>query len=1035
MTNLSGLPAKFPALLAEYYSRTSEAIRRNSHHDHRRALLMDFLRVSFGIEIDEVELELKIKAAEARGRIDAFYKFVIFEVKTDIEQERLDALRELKKYFESRRNPVDYVAVVTDGLRFEVYDYDATSKEPAELRRFEIKPDKPAPAYRELDELLAAGQKVAPTSDDIVGRFGLKSMSFHRSVQQLERTYRLVAADSAVTVKFREWNSLLAKVYGTVVGDNNLFLRHTYLSILSRAIVTMALFPKHTRGDSLYRDLLTGKFFRDQSILNLAEPDFFSWSLDTAGEAPFFQVLDSIFKRLQEFDWSKIDEDLLKMLYQELVDPEDRSALGEYYTPDWLAELILEDIKYDSGRLLDPACGSGTFLFSAVHRLRRKGLSGKKLVQYVTENILGLDVHPVAVLMAKANILLALAPELRARRDYDVHLSVYMSDTLQTEEKKAKNYLAVPDGMGHEFAIPLASIELNRNLDEIIDQMMSFAQRGATSEEVLEQARKGFFAKIKALTTEEQNLWRLNFDLMVRLVRDRRDTVWAFILKNAYRPAFIRRQKVDVIVGNPPWLSFRDIAEKAYKDRIKNLTFKYGLLAKNERKLFTQMDTSTLFYVHSSREFLRPNGTIAFVMPKTVILPAKQHLGFQQNAISRIHDMSKVTVVGALNQHFFNVKSCVLVTNGNANRLSIPMSVWKGVLPRKNLNLDQCREFLSSETKEHSFLDRSLGQSPYYQRAFQGATLNPHALWFVDIDESVPLNVSRPMLKTSEEAYKLSKEKKWKVKVRGAVEQQFLFATALSEDILPFCLRSLRLTVLPVWINSGRYVMMTHEEILGEGFESTSDWVKRAEKIFVKNIKDKKQTAQKYLNFQQKLTSQRPETEHIVLYNKSGTNISAGYLPASVCRRIGELNVRGFVAESATYRLYARTASEALYLTGVLNSTVVNEAIKPFQTEGVYHGKRDIHRRPFEVCPIPEFDSKETAHKSIADLARKAMDKMANVGPAMHGGLAKVRETAREIVAAEISEIDNYVAGLIDAERKKRAVQSKAPAHSQDAMF
>lgn len=657
-------------------------------------------------------------------------------------------------------------------------------------------------------------------------------------------------------------------------------------------------------------------------------------------------------------------------------------------------------------------------------------------MQYVTENILGLDVHPVAVLMAKANILLALAPELRARRDYDVHLSVYMSDTLQTEEKKAKNYLAVPDGMGHEFVIPLASIELNRNLDQIIDQMMSFAQRGASSEEVLEQARKGFFAKIKGLTTEEQNLWRLNFDLMVRLVKDRRDSVWAFILKNAYRPAFIRRQKVNVIVGNPPWLSFRDIAERAYKDRIKSLTFKYGLLSKNERKLFTQMDTSTLFYVHASREFLQPKGKIAFVMPKTVILPAKQHLGFQENGVSRIHDMSKVTVFGALNQHFFNVKSCVLVTNGHPRRLSIPMTVWRGVLPKKNLNLEQCREFLSSDKKEHSFLDRSQGQSPYYQRAFQGATLNPHTLWFVDIDETVPVNLSRPMLKTSEEAYKLCKEKKWEVRVRGAVEEQFLFATALSEDILPFCVRSLRVVVLPVWINGGRYVMMTHEEILGEGFEATSDWVKRAEKIFEKNIKDKKQTAQKYLNFQQKLTSQVPQTEHIVLYNKSCTNISAGYLPASACRAIGEVKVRGFVAESVNYRLYARTASEALYLTGVLNSTVVNEAIKPFQTEGVYHGKRDIHRRPFEVCPIPEFDSNQIAHVAIADLARSAMDKMAKTGPAMLGGLAKVRETARKIVAAEISEIDKYVLGLLDAERtKKRALEINGASHSQEAMF
>ncbi len=129
--------------------------------------------------------------------------------------------------------------------------------------------------------------------------------------------------------------------------------------------------------------------------------------MDTAVEWQFLDVFHGIFRRLDEFDWTKLDEDLLKMLYQELIDPVDRSGLGEYYTPDWLAELILEDIGYTSGSLLDPSCGSGTFLFTAIHRLRKSGLSGKPLVEYVMNNIQGIDVHPVAVLMAKANILLA----------------------------------------------------------------------------------------------------------------------------------------------------------------------------------------------------------------------------------------------------------------------------------------------------------------------------------------------------------------------------------------------------------------------------------------------------------------------------------------------------------------------------------------------------------------------------------------------------------------------------------------------------
>ena len=156
---------------------------------------------------------------------------------------------------------------------------------------------------------------------------------------------------------------------------------------------------------------------------------------------------------------------------------------------------------------------------------------------------------------------------------------------------------------------------------------------------------------------EEANLWLLNFDLMVKLVADRRDTVWAFILKNAYRPAYLRRTKVDLIIGNPPWLSYRDIAEKAYKSRIRDLTFGYGLLTPSERHLFTIMDTSTLFYVHCETEFLKPRGKISFVMPKATIVPSKQHALFQTRGFSRIHDLSKVTVLGNINQHFFNIKS------------------------------------------------------------------------------------------------------------------------------------------------------------------------------------------------------------------------------------------------------------------------------------------------------------------------------------------------------------------------------------------
>jgi hypothetical protein len=70
-SQLSAFPTKFATFLDEYHFRITEAIRKKSHHHHRRALLIDFLSKSFGIEIDEIELEKRVKAAEARGRIEA----------------------------------------------------------------------------------------------------------------------------------------------------------------------------------------------------------------------------------------------------------------------------------------------------------------------------------------------------------------------------------------------------------------------------------------------------------------------------------------------------------------------------------------------------------------------------------------------------------------------------------------------------------------------------------------------------------------------------------------------------------------------------------------------------------------------------------------------------------------------------------------------------------------------------------------------------------------------------------------------------
>ena len=114
--------------------------------------------------------------------------------------------------------------------------------------------------------------------------------------------------------------------------------------------------------------------------------------------------------------------DLLKPLYESLFPRAVRHALGEFYTPNWLAEHVLDQVGYRGqagARLLDPTCGSGTFLLAAIRRwrqsvlitLRRDDKASRRSVMSTdpTAAIVGFDLHPLAVASARANYLLAVA--------------------------------------------------------------------------------------------------------------------------------------------------------------------------------------------------------------------------------------------------------------------------------------------------------------------------------------------------------------------------------------------------------------------------------------------------------------------------------------------------------------------------------------------------------------------------------------------------------------------------------------------------
>ena len=135
--------------------------------------------------------------------------------------------------------------------------------------------------------------------------------------------------------------------------------------------------------------------------------------------------------------------------------------------------------------------------------------------------------------------------------------------------------------------------------------------------------------------------WAANLRLLNKLIHEGRNSIWAYVLKNTARPLLLSAQTFDVIVGNPPWLSYRFIKDKTYQAEVKKLTCGYELLGGGDVKLFTQMDLSTLFMVHCEATYLRPGGLIAFVMPRSVLTGAQQHRPFQGRGLTHVLDFCR----------------------------------------------------------------------------------------------------------------------------------------------------------------------------------------------------------------------------------------------------------------------------------------------------------------------------------------------------------------------------------------------------------
>jgi len=673
------------------YLQTTEAAHK---HTGKLIAFSELLKSIFGVSSYEIvpNVEQYVKTGGLivlKGRMDMRLGQTIVEFKIDLARELDTAIEEIERYTAILRKNGQKVAecIITDGKEFKAF----TVREKAEeVRTINFEEATPEQAIMFLDTFLFSGRKV-PTADDLNMRFGPGSPIYEEVVGELTTLFKAIKDP----IKFALWSKNMQLVYGSTPPEEA-FISQTYLMLLVKLLLARHLIRE---GIPPPRESLNGKLF-DSHGIQIVEDDFFSWVLNPLFWPQVKLLVETIADALDFYDLEAVDEDIFKEIYQEIVKRGDRHRIGEYYTPEWLAEITLSEAvaTLDPNRemkffsVLDPACGSGTFLTNAISILRKNGCS----LEEVLGNVYGMDLNPLAVAIARTNYLLALG-KLIEKRKGPVFIPVYMADSIKLPAVRKElvhgiNVIAIDVDRKTQLDLPLEIALNDSRLKDVLTVFAEILTEYKAKRLERNQAVKAFESKFEGNKPVAEILKKTLKTIMDLMDVDK-DSVWVFMMRNIYAPLRMKEKRFDIVVGNPPWVSFKFIENPVYKDFIKDTIFDYKLLDSKQTDLFTHLDTSTVFYTKAADIYLSDDGILAFVMPRSVLTGAKQHHAFKMQhkppmTIVKILDVEKVNPL-------FNVDACsIIAMKGGATRYPVPAVILSGTLPEKNCTSSKPRSTL-----------------------------------------------------------------------------------------------------------------------------------------------------------------------------------------------------------------------------------------------------------------------------------------------------------------------------------------------------
>ena len=784
--------------------------------------------------------------------------------------------------------------------------------------------------------------------------FGLKSVYSEKYRNAIARFVSEKANDNPTYFHVIKdlWNKY---VEGHSTNTDNLdsYISEYYISIIAKLLCANMISKEALSSDTneLF-SIINGHFFENRNIGNFAEYDYFGWLN------------------------SDIDEDLFGELMVQLANKTQRLLLGQELTPRWLAQQLVSKVIAEMPigeypRFVDMCCGSGSMIVETIHAtdsMLPKGIDPEERERVLLNCISGFDIDPLAVILAKINWLVNIWGIIN--HDAPLFIPIYHADSLFFDnpmtEKDGDSENTILKLLDKSIIMPKYAVSADSNniFDVIVNKCYDCIHSIVEHDRFVEIIRD----TLGSLIDDDEKIEELSafayrlYYTLYQLNAEGKNGIWAFILKNSFRPSLISA-RYNGIVSNTPWLAMSKISSNPYKESLRGIAAILGI--KPVDASFPHLELATVFLLSSITRFLQEEGVFGCILPDSVLTGA-QHDKLRNGDFRNNGILADFEEIWELPIDTFKNRSVALF--GRKTGFVSKQEFRGRHYDTKEMFVSVPFHVLSTSTKvvwTKDNTESSIIKTEEYSFK-QGADVMPRCFFFFTIKPQLnDFQVST--IKPNEEYSYFLKDLKIGKTLSYSCHHvpHHLFKSVVVSNILtPFVIGMMPLGLFPIKKTNGKWKAFEEADFLSCP-RPTINLLAEIDRDY-KSIKHKPNMFDSTLNMRNKLEQQVfAEGDYLVVYGASGENVCAAYMFIE--------NPDSIIVDQTLYWALVNTENEALFLTALLNCPTLNEIISSFQPQGIY-GKRHIHTLPLHY--IPRFDNNNDDHLSLVRTTRDLIMQM-----------------------------------------------------------